>query len=157
MASKKQNIFLLLASVLLFVCFSCQKEINYNDDQTHALKVTSSTVSGFVTNKNAVPVMGASVSIGSSTTTTDQFGFFEVSDVLLVKNTGVVVVTYSGYFNGIKTFIAEENKEAFFRIRLIAKINSGNIAAASGGSITMNNGMVVSLPGGAVVNASTSV
>ncbi len=149
-----------LIAILFFL--SCQKDLSNEDGlfpgQVADLttKVTSS-VSGFVTDENDAAVLGASVTVGSSFATTDKYGFFEVKNVQVVKNAAMVTVNKPGYFKGIKTYIATENKAAFFRIKLILKTNSGSINGTSGGNVTLSNGLIVALPANAVVNAGSGV
>jgi hypothetical protein len=100
--------------------------------------------------------MGATVQFGSSTITTDKYGYFESRNVQVVKNAAVVTVTKAGYFKGIKTYIAAEGKSAFFRIKLMPKTNIGTINAASGGIVALPNGLSVKLVAGSVVNAASN-
>src|SRR3954469_15272215 len=85
-----------LIAVLFF--FSCQKDIDSNPNPDNGIvpdfttKVTASSVSGFVTDENDAAVPGASVTVGSSNTTTDQYGYFEVKNVLVVKDAAVITV-----------------------------------------------------------------
>lgn len=149
---------LMLASTLLF--FSCQKEINENIDPPGntvtppdlTTKVNSAKVSGFVTDENNDPVTGASVKVGTRTTTTDEYGYFEVKNVEVVKNAATVTVSQPGYFPGIKTYIAAADKSAFFRIKLIPKNITGTVNGGSGGLVTLSNGLSISFPANAVVN-----
>ena len=156
--NKKSRQLLLIVFTSIFF-LSCQKNVsnedNLNPGQVADLttKVTSSSVSGFVTDESNTAVLGADVSVGGTHVSTDKFGFFEVKNIMVVKNAATVVVNQPGYFKGIKTFIASENKGAFFRIKLIPKTNSGNFNATSGGSVYLSNGLIVSLPANAVVNA----
>ena len=148
---------------LLFIVFtcifflSCKKDVN-NDNNGYqypdfTVKVTSS-VSGFVTDENNAAVLGANVSAGDMNATTDKFGFFEIKNAQVVKTAAVVTVSKPGYFKGIKTYMAEDTKAAFFRIRLIPKTNAGSINAGAGGSVSLSNGLIVALPANAVVKAS---
>lgn len=150
-----QILFCILACVF---AFSCRKDIGYDNGPVHipdfTVKVTSS-VSGFITDENDDPI-SATVSAGGNTITADRFGYFEIKNIQVVKTAATVTVTRPGYFKSIKTFIATDQKAAFFRIKLIRKTNSGNINAASGGNITLSNGLIISLPGNAVVNAATN-
>ncbi|MEP7164950.1 MAG: hypothetical protein ABI741_09650 [Ferruginibacter sp.] len=160
MITLKNKFRQLILAVLTCVFFlSCQKDLDYvtTDFQfpDFTTKVTSS-VSGFVTDENNAAVLGANISVGGTTTTTDKYGFFEVKNVQVVKNAAVVTVTNPGYFKGIKTWAAATGKSAFFRIKLIPKINVGSISAAGGGNVTLTNGLVISLPANAVVNAATN-
>lgn len=145
---------------LLFIV-SCQKDLTGpNIDPVTppdlTTKVTARNVAGFVTNENNQAVQGASVKIGTTTVTTDEYGYFEAANVLVVKQAATVTVTQPGYFKGIKTFIAEEGKNAFFRIKLIPKTSAGTVNAAAGGEVTTSTGVKISFPAAAVVNAATN-
>lgn len=115
-----------------------------------------SSVSGFVTDENDLPVNSATVIVGVSTSTTDKYGYFEFRNVDVVKNAAVVTVTKAGYFKGIKTYIASESKSAFFRIKLMPKTVSGTISGTTGGTVTLANGLSISIPPGGVVNATSN-
>jgi hypothetical protein len=162
--SKKNALVFLATSIIALSAFfiSCQKElsgegIDLGDTTLPDLTTKiASSVSGFVTDENEVPVNGAAVQFGSSSTTTDKFGYFEVRNVQVTQNAAVVSVIKPGYFKGIKTYIATAGKSAFFRIKLLPKSTAGNIDAATGGSVALSNGLGVSLPAGAVVNAATN-
>lgn len=153
------NNLLLIFTLSMF--FSCQKDLSL--ENTGAVitppdlstKINSS-VSGFVTDENDAAVMGATVQFGSSTISTDKYGYFEAKNVQVVKNAAVVTVIKPGYFKGIKTYIAKEGKAAFFRIKLIPKTIVGNINATSGGTVSLANGLSIKLPAGGIINASTN-
>ena len=142
----------------ILVLFSCKK--NVDEGRTGitdippdlSTTVTASVVSGFVTDENNAAVMSASVSVGSTFAITDKYGFFEIKNVSVIKNAAVVTVIMPGYFKGIKTYIADENKAAFFRIKLIPKTNTGIINATTGGNVSTANGLVVTLPANGVMN-----
>jgi hypothetical protein len=163
LSTLKKNIttrhLLLFFAALLF--FSCQKDLSLEDGGTFvtgpdlSTKINSS-VSGFVTDENDAAIMGATVQFGTSNITTDKYGYFEAKNVQVVKAAAVVTVTKPGYFKGIKTYMAKEGKAAFFRIKLIPKTIVGNINAASGGTITLANGLSIKLPAGGIVNAASN-
>jgi hypothetical protein len=149
---------LFIVTAVLF--FSCQKSLDYeagagSTPPDLSTKINSS-VSGFVTDENDAAVMGASVQFGSSTITTDKYGYFEARNVQVVKEDAVVTVNKPGYFKGIKTYIATVGKSAFFRIKLMPKTIIGTINAASGGLIALPNGVSVKLVGGSIVNAASN-
>ena len=160
----KKIIAVLFASfiaVLSLFIISCQKEFSGNgfiitETPPDLSTKIASSVSGFVTDENEVAVNGAAVQIGTSNTTTDKFGYFEIRNVQVVKAAAVVTVAKPGYFKGIKTYIAAENKSAFFRIKLLPKNNAGSIDAAAGGTVTLSNGLSINFPANAIVIAATS-
>jgi hypothetical protein len=147
-SSFKSLLVLLLATTALW---SCQKDLdetlvdNINQIPNLTTKISSS-VSGFVVDENNQAVAGATVVVYDKTTTTDDYGYFSVKNVNVVKTAAVVTVNKSGYFPGIKTYIATENKSAFFRIKLIPKLNSGSFNGLNGGTITLSNGMKIEFP-----------
>jgi len=147
-SSFKSLLILLMAATALW---SCQKDLdetlvdNINQIPNLTTKINSS-VSGFVVDENNEAVAGASVVVYDKTTTTDDYGYFSVKNVNVVKTAAVVTVNKSGYFPGIKTYIATENKSAFFRIKLIPKLNSGSFNGLNGGTITLSNGMKIDFP-----------
>ena len=146
--SLKNLLTLLLASITLW---SCQKDLdetlvdNINQIPNLTTKINSS-VSGFVVDENNQAVAGASVVVYDKTTTTDDYGYFSVKNVNVVKTAAVVTVNKSGYFPGIKTYIATENKSAFFRIKLLPKLNSGSFNGLNGGTVSLSNGMKIDFP-----------
>ena len=115
-----------------------------------------SSVSGFVTDENDQAVSLATVQVGAASITTDKYGYFEATNVDVVKNAAVVTVSKTGYFKGIKTYIAEDGKSAFFRIKLVRKTNAGTINGTAGGVVILSNGLSITLPANAVVNAGTN-
>ena len=152
------SLLALLTATLFFI--SCQKDLTADTGTNSGLPPDlstkiSSSVSGFVTDENNAPVKGANVKAGTATTTTDKYGYFEIINTQVVQNAAVVTVNQPGYFKGIKTYIARTGKPAFFRIKLIPKTVAGNINASAGGAVTLTNGLSISLPANAVVNAAT--
>lgn len=155
--SLRKAIIIALGLIIVLSLFlsSCQKEITSaglvpagnNSDLTTKIAFAAS---GYVTDETNIAVEGATVEFGNSSTTTDTYGYFEFSNVQVVKNAAVVTVIKPGYFKGIKTCIATENKTAFFRIKLLPKTNQGNFDAATGGTVTLSNGLSVSFPDAAV-------
>ncbi len=149
-----------LPILFLSVLFSCQKLIDEGNIAAPIIPVdlttkVSSSVSGFVTDENDEPVQSASVKVGLQTVTTDEYGFFEVRNEQVIKSAATVSVTMAGYFAGIRTYMAEQNKAAFVRIKLIPKNTSGNFSGSTGGTVTLPDGLKISLPANAVVNATT--
>jgi hypothetical protein len=154
----------LVPSFIVLICFfvlSCQKELIQDVfivtemPPDLAVKVNSS-VSGFVTDESDVAVSGAAVKVGSMNTTTDKFGYFQVNNVQVIQTAAIVSVAKPGYFNGIKTYIATNNKAAFFRIKLIPKSTAGSVDAAVGGVVTTSTGLTVNFPADAFVVASSN-
>ncbi len=159
-SKKIHTLLFFIATAIIFI--SCQKTIGNLDaiDVTTTLPdlvaTTTSSASGFVTDENDLPVKNANVQVGTYTTTTDKYGYFEAKNVQVVRTAAVVSITKTGYFKGIKTYIAATNKAAFFRIKLIPKTIAGNFNATSGGVVTLPSGLSINFPASAIVNASTN-
>ncbi|MFN8249699.1 MAG: carboxypeptidase regulatory-like domain-containing protein [Ferruginibacter sp.] len=155
---QKKSFTILLILLSILSVFSCRKDQSNdsgnsgNDIPDFVTKVTSS-VSGFVTNENNAPVEGAQVSAGGINASTDKYGYFQISNVQVVKAAATVTVTRTGYFKSTKTYIADDNRSVFFRIKLLPKNIAGNIDAGSGGNVTITGGMNIALPSNAVVTA----
>ena len=159
MISRHLPHFMRAFSAALFICLigvSCRKgigesapEINIPIDLTATVQ---SSISGFVTDENNAPVLAASVKAGTSSTTTDKFGYFEIKNADVVKNAAVVSVLKPGYFKSIKTYTAVQNKAAFFRIKLIPKQVAGSIDATAGGNVSLANGLKITFPAASLVN-----
>src|SRR5690349_13696596 len=121
---KKQGHLILVALLLISTLFSCKKDDKsatstpspQGPDLT--TKVTASSVSGFVLNENNTAVEGATVQIGSKTATTNQFGFFEVKQVEVIKTAATITVSKAGYFKNIRTFESSEGGSGSTTIKL---------------------------------------
>src|SRR6186997_1544671 len=108
--------WILTLIVAIFV-ISCKKDVTDNtpvNELPDLVSKVNSSVSGFVTDEANAAIAGAMVLVGTQTIITDDYGFFEIKNVDVVKTAAVVTVTKSGYFKGIKTYIAEDGKSAFF-------------------------------------------
>lgn len=154
--------FLLVIISLFF--FACKKTSDVAAPIDPVITVTppdlttkiNSSVSGFVTDGNNVAVKDASVLLGTTTVLTDKYGFFEARNVQMVQNAAVVTVSKTGFFKGIKTYIATANKSAFLRIKLMPKASAGTVNATAGGVVTLVSGLSINFPASAIVNASTN-
>lgn len=148
----------IFATLILFSMAACQKEINEfgTSDNIDLTSTVKSTVSGFVTDENDQAVEGAQVMVGNINTTTDAYGYFSVRNADVVQNAALVSIKKNGYFPGIKTYIATANKAAFFRIKLIPKLNAGSFSATAGGTIALSNGLSIQFPADAIINLASS-
>ena len=156
---KITSIILVCCAVVL--CTTACKKNQSNEDYTtieepvipvFTEKVTTS-VAGFILNEESKPLAGATVTAGTATATTDEFGYFTINDASLTKNIGLVKVSKAGYFNGFKTFVARAGGHAFFRLLLLDKKETGTITAAAGGTVTTADGASIVLPANSVVDA----
>jgi hypothetical protein len=142
----------LLFLVVLF--FACRKNDTVPTPETvdDTTTVTAS-IRGVVVNENDVPVMGATVTMGTNTATTNAYGIFEFRNKSISKNNTHVKVTKAGYFNGNRSMIATAGRTHQVRIKLQTKTTTGTVNAVSGGVVTMASGSKVTFPANAIVDA----
>ncbi len=160
---KQIALFVVIACSLPSIFFlSCKKDIKQDHETTTIAEQkpdlttkVSSSVSGFVTDHNNAAVVGANVKAGTVTMLTDRYGYFEIKNVEVIKEAATVTVTYPGYFKATKTYMAEEGKSAFFRIKLLQKTIVGTVSANAGGGVSLSNGTNISFPANAVKDVSS--
>lgn len=157
----KKNLYHLLVAFVVLLGISCRKDQAHENYVEHppvikpdlTIKITSS-VAGFVTDENDKPVYGAVVNAGNKQTSTDEYGYFKITDALLPEAAAFVKINKNGYFLGFKTFTPKTGKQNFVRLKLVRKNTSGTVDAAAGGAVTATNGARVVLPANGVVIAS---
>lgn len=155
--------FSALTAIILSITFlfitSCQKEAdgptNTPPPALDAEKVNAS-VQGNVVDENNIPIVGATVTSGSKTTTTDRYGSFRFNNISLSKNNGYVKVSKSGYFVGSRSFLTTAGRTHTVRIKLLTKTNTGSFAGSAGGTINLTGGAKLIMPADAVTDASGS-
>ncbi|HSZ86101.1 MAG TPA: hypothetical protein VK787_08730 [Puia sp.] len=154
MKAKKAKIFssliVIMATVTIF--FACKKT---SPDSGSSTPTVSSSVSGQITDLNNVPISNATVTAGTSTTSTDINGHFTVEKAELNKDAGFVQITKPGYFNGSRTFIVNVNSVNNVKIEMIPKVVSGNFATTSGNIVNVSGGGSVSFVANTMTNATT--
>ena len=155
---------MLLLFFTLFISTGCQQDLdNPNpggggtptppvlvDD---AVKVTGG-VNGIVIDENNSPVVGATVTSGTNTTTTDRYGAFRFRNISLSKANGTVKVSKAGYFNAFRTFVSVEGRINNVRLKLLPKTTAGTFSGTAGGTVTITGGGKLVIPAGAVTDAS---
>lgn len=166
----RKNLSLLLTGIVSVLCVSilfitgCQKELKdprnggtggplvvvnpVNDNE-----MVTGGIAGIVVDESNQPVIGATVSSGTSTTTTDRYGAFHFRNISLSKANGAVKVIKTGYFNAYRTFVSVEGRTNNVRLKLLKKANTGNFAATSGGTIILTGGGKLVIPATAITDA----
>ncbi len=94
----------------------------------------NAAVNGFITDENGEAVEGATITGGTTTATTDEFGYFKIDNAAFAKSAGFIQVSKAGYFTGYRTFLPIEGKETFIRLKLIPKTTIGTIDSDAGGA-----------------------
>ncbi len=113
-------------------------------------------VNGFITNESGEAVEGATITAGTATTTTDEFGYFKISNTQFSKTIGFIQVSKTGYFTGYSSFSPVAGKETFTRLKLIPKTIAGTVDSDAGGTASIAGGATVTLPANAVVVAASN-
>ncbi|HTF17814.1 MAG TPA: hypothetical protein VK658_07065 [Chryseolinea sp.] len=161
----RSKYFLLLSFVFIFLSYACTDMLEEDktpptiDPEPITPDLTAkifTSVSGFATNEAGEPVSYAAVIVGDKQSTTDEYGYFKLSDVSVPEFAGQVKITKLGYFESYKTFCPQENKEAFVRLQVWPRTTTGDVEAATGGATSTEDGAQVTLPANGVVMASTT-
>ncbi len=126
-----RRIRLLAIPVVLLVialAVSCKK-VSTSDpgkipsDTLHMPDFTSmvtSTISGFVT-EHGSPVKDVNVRAGTGFEITDTFGYFEIKNILIIRDVATVSFSKAGFVSVVKTFVATEGKGVFLRPEMIPR------------------------------------
>ena len=110
-------------------------------------------VAGQVIDEQSEPVEGAVVKFGNKSTTTDINGYFRFTQATFNTNEAFVTVNKTGYFNGNRTFIPRAGSNNYIKIQLLPAKIIGSVDAATGGTLTMSNGVSITLPGNGIINS----
>ena len=133
----------------------CQRELSHiggPDLQPSFPHPVTASIQGNVLDENGQPASGVTIKVGSKNSLTDNRGFFRIEEAGLDKNAALVTAEKPGYFKAYRTFRAAEGNNQVV-IKLIEKNLSGSIDASTGGTVTVNSGMKVSVPANGVVLA----
>lgn len=160
-----KTLVLLLLSIIFF---SCKKSTNERPITPSDLsKISVGFISGFVVNTSGNVVESAIVKIGTTSVTTDKYGYFEIKNIQVSNSAGTITFIKIGYFSVTKTFSPSKDKGAFFRVMMLPENNIGTIEAVTGGSLTYEPGKLssvyrgisvkISLPANAVEVASSGL
>jgi hypothetical protein len=117
------------------------------------LPQVTASVSGIVLDESNTPLSGAFVTSGTATTTTNTNGMFILNNISLSKENGSVTVVKAGYFKGIRSFKTTAGKNHSVRLQMMARVLSGTVNAAVGGTITSNGGANIIFPANAFVTS----
>ncbi len=138
--------FAVAVCTTLFV--SCKKEtpeeINPNSNPTTSSSVT--LLCGTVTNRNGIPIQGADIVAGSSNTTTDDNGYFSISNFACGERC-YVHAARSGYFDGSVGVISEVNGITSVSIKMMDNTPDFIVTPTSNQNLLLSNGAGITLQG----------
>jgi hypothetical protein len=152
-------LFIVLAAIAASI-YSCSK---YKDDTTPSSsnnlpedKTVIASVQGRVLDENGLPVQGAAVTSGTASTTTDENGVFNFTDISMSSRFGFVKVVKQGYFAGSRSILTGAGSANYISITLIPRTSRGSFSAAGGGNVVVSSGDTVAFDASSVVNAATN-
>lgn len=156
-----KNIFLTLL-IFATVLSACEKKLsdipdtgNGNGNGGPAVeKLIKTTIKVLVVNETGSIVFNAKVQAENTTVYTNEFGIAEFKDITVVSKRALIKVNVKGYFEGYRTFAAEEGKECFGKIKLVPYPFAANVQAATGGVVQIGNEVSITFPPNAFVNES---
>jgi hypothetical protein len=134
-------LFLFVSSV---VFYGCQKELSSENGGAPIVITNQTSVEGRVTDEGNMPVAGAKVKAGITTTQTDKNGMFKIDNAAFTTSETFVTIEKPGYFQGSRNFFSRSGSNNFVRIQLLRKSISARISSATGGDADMrgNGGSV---------------
>jgi len=136
-----------LSFIIIVVLSACRKdEISsgtiFNAPQPAVFH--NGSVTGTVVDENDEPIANALVTIDPNSFTTDDNGYFHFKNVTLNSKGSLIKVEKQGYFYSAKLVNAELNSENFTKVKLIEKIQVGNISSTIGGTVSTDDGATIS-------------
>jgi hypothetical protein len=147
---------LILATVLITVIFSCQKELsdensnNTSNTKTDDIKLdlaqTVTNIQGFVFDEANNAVSGAVVKIGTATTTTNKNGLFFFTNVTTSQHNSVINISKIGYFTQVKATMVSPATDNFIKAQLIRKTIVKTFNAADGATVSLTSGAKLTIP-----------
>ncbi|WP_407848796.1 carboxypeptidase-like regulatory domain-containing protein [Chryseobacterium sp. KCF3-3] len=142
---------LFLLSMLLFSCKdeslleiednTSNSTSNYNFGAT-----TQRNFQGVVLDTNGIPVSGATVTIGTSTVTTNLKGFFTFKNASVKENFAHVKVTKPGFVNASRVLVPTNGINRV-NIMMIPATTTSTIATGSTSTVSLPNGTKVKFDG----------
>lgn len=159
------NLILILLLSLIVVT-SCQKDdgpSGNNDPQENIPDTFSEYFGneisrdflGTVIDKNHNPIEGATITIGSSTATTDSNGVFIINGATVNQRFGYVKAEKPGYIHASRS-VVPSNGTNKVNIMMLEATVVGSVTSGSSGTVTDNDGSSVSFDGNFIKEDGTS-
>jgi hypothetical protein len=144
----------------LFV-LACQKQVNETlpslpaggDTTSLSRETVNASISGRILDDAGLPLQGATVKAGGSTTTTNEYGIFSFRDISVSKQFGYVRVEKQGFFPGSRTVQTNSTSGNFVEIQLIKKALKGTFNSTEKASVQINENTIIGFPDHAIVDA----
>ncbi|MFD2915609.1 carboxypeptidase-like regulatory domain-containing protein [Psychroserpens luteus] len=150
----------LLLVALMFCFFSCNKDDDQNNPQNQDPdpdpnpiafaqnfgSEISRTFLGTVVDINNNPIENATISIGSSTASTDANGVFIINNATVNQRFGYVKAEKAGFIHASRAVVPSEGTNKV-RITMLAETVVGTTSSGTEETITLQNGASVALDG----------
>jgi len=159
---KYSKLYIITSFLLLVSLIGCKKNIDItnttNNTNTTDIPIlldnynpividVTSSVFGTVVNEVGELVEGATVTLGTQTTTTSPFGTFRFLNMAMNKKGTFVKIEKDGYFDGGRRFFPQGTATNFVRIELLKKEFNQSFESSTGGISTFqNNGKIIFEP-----------
>lgn len=108
-------------------------------------KMVNADFGGEILDENGNPMPDVAISIENKETTTDENGVFLIRDVEVSERKAYLQAKKSGYFNGSRTMIVQEDKLHFATIQLLEQTIVDNFQTADGGMVEFQ-GVTLNFP-----------
>lgn len=127
----------LLGLALTFLWVACNKDLQNNGNWPG--KNVQTTFIGRVTDANGNAVSGATATVGTLSTTTDNNGVFRLEKAPVNSSRAKITIQKNGYWTNIRTLFV--NKEATYNLRftLLPETVIANFNSANGANLNVSN------------------
>lgn len=146
--------------VLLFVITAfagCRKKDDGSDLPDNTSQTISgnmiTTISGQVVDESGNPLNGATVTCGTVTEMTDQYGVFVLNNVHVDSKRAIVSAVKAGYWDQQIAFIPQKDETSYTKLTLFSDVQLYTVNGATGGTLTLPQGSTVTFNADAFVDA----
>jgi hypothetical protein len=150
----KPSFFLILMVVLLIA--ACRKDSSIITDTPifpNPTVLIETGAKGMVADEDGKPIEGATVMLGDKVTTSNEYGYYEISGKTNAAQP-FVRIEKAGYFPSICNFTGRAGEYGRLKSILRTKTLSGRIQAVNGGGIQVSGGGSIEFKAGGFVNSS---
>ncbi|MFK8055100.1 MAG: hypothetical protein AB8F78_03170 [Saprospiraceae bacterium] len=146
------QILIVLSLLMLFA--ACDKDpVNEAPPNTPTVlsgETVSANFFGQLTNDLGEAVEGASVSIGSTSTTTDQEGLWSIDNASVVKDQAFIQFAAESHHKGSRTLLVEDGAKYEVDLQMLQYSGAETVDASTGGMVSVpNSDASVTFPSGA--------
>lgn len=146
---------LILFAFLILLIASCRKDSSLITDTPifpNPTILIETGAKGMVADEDGKAIEGATVRLGQEVTTTNAYGYFEISGKTNADQP-FVKIEKAGYFPSICNFTGRAGEYGRLKSILRTKTLSGRIQAANGGGIQVSGGGSIEFKAGGFVNS----